>query len=223
MVPDNRVSLLSIFSAFLSVGIVLSLYLPMRRGEEVYQNEVGAISLLTTLHQLEIAHREGRDPEETRFAFLQELLDSPNRDVAARARRLAKGRVQGIDLCRFGYRFRFFLPDVEGHGVSFDRREEINQAKASEHYACYAWPMRFGETGRRAFLLVRTGDVLSTENQKRQYNGQSNPPRPGAGFRAADPDRIVDTPAATRATQLNQGIDGQFWHFAERHATRVIP
>jgi len=223
MVPDNRVSLLSIFSAFLLMGLLLSLYLPMRRGEKVCQNEVGAISVLATLHELETAHREGRDPKETRFAFLQELLDSPNRGVAERAGRLARGRMQGIDLCRSGYRFRVFLPDVEGHGVSFERREEINQPKASEHYACYAWPMRFGDTGRRAFLLVRTGDVLSTENQKRQYNGLANPPRPGAGFRAADPDRIVDTPAATRPTHLSQGIDGQFWHFAERHATEVIP
>jgi len=223
MVPDNRLSLLSVFSTLFLAALVLSIYLPMRRGKRIYQNEVDALSVLATLHEMETAHREGQDPDKARFAYWQELLRSPNRSVAERASRVAHGGWQGIDLCRFGYRFRVFLPDVEGHGVAFDRRESVNLAKALEHYACYAWPMEFGDSGRRAFLLVRTGDILATENQKRQYDGRSNPPRPGAGFRAADPNRIVDTPAATRAHHLNQGIDGQFWHFAERHLLKSLP
>ena len=210
MVPDRTISLLSVFSIALVAAYFLAFYLPWRSGDRIRRNESTAIRTLAEIHKQQMAHYNQAGGSEGRFAFLQELLGAADSSAGAQREPDLPGVFDGEDWSRDGYRYRVFLPNAEGHGVAWSRRSEVSGAKATEHYACYAWPERFGTTGRRVFLLLKDGTLLATENAKRRYEGSHRAPRAGAGFRGLDPDRVVDAPAVG-VTRSVQGTDGQFW------------
>ena len=87
---------------------------------------------------------------------------------------------------RSGYYFKIFLPDVAGEseipdlgtGVAGDWGN-VDEDLAETTWCCYAWPVNYGNSGNRSFMVNQTGDVVSTE-----FNGYSGDTGPagGAGF-----------------------------------------
>ncbi|MBN2490796.1 MAG: hypothetical protein JXQ29_08110 [Planctomycetes bacterium] len=209
---DTRLSLLSVLSGLLMIGFGLAIYVPRVRGCTVQKNEEAALRDLETIFRLEQEQQRAGGADAARFLFLPELADVRGATHASeRFRAALRADLEGGDLRSGGYRFRVFLPDAEGHGIGHERKDEVNESESSVHLACYAWPERFGTTGRRTFLLVADGTILSTENIRRRYQGRDRAPRPGSGFVAADPDRIVDCPAVVAARDRGRGTDGQIW------------
>lgn len=49
-------------------------------------------------------------------------------------------------------------------------------------WTCYAWPVEFGITGRRAFVITEGGDILMSQNDGR-YEGERTPVLGRSGFR----------------------------------------
>ena len=55
-------------------------------------------------------------------------------------------------------------PPVSGLGVLHGNAQEWG-------HACYAWPVTNGQTGRRAFVINQSGDLLQSDNAVQQYSG----------------------------------------------------
>lgn len=90
-----------------------------------------------------------------------------------------------------GYVFQMFLPDKDGRwlGEAADGGSAgvpVDAAKASTSWLCYAWPVEYGRTGKRAFLMGQGGDVLATNQQSQVYSGDVGPWPGDSGFRAVD-------------------------------------
>jgi len=211
MTCANRVSLFTVASLLILGVLLLAIELPRRHGERIHRAELRAIRTLERVHELEVSHlRDGSDTG--RFGFLREI----GQLVGFESLRGAGGDggildSQADDWVQSGYRFRVYLPNADGHGVGYSKRQQVHRRRARMYFACYAWPQVFGDAGRRTFLFLSYGATLATENQRRCYEGMARAPHPGAGFVAADPGSIVDPPAVKAGDERGRGIDGQFW------------
>lgn len=84
-----------------------------------------------------------------------------------------------------GYWLEMFLPSDEGVWVSEAAAEGRVSVSSSEvFWTCYAYPVEFGVTGRRAFMINQSGDVISTNQaaRPRKYSGNHRPMPGQAGF-----------------------------------------
>ena len=68
-------------------------------------------------------------------------------------------------------------------GGARDRRGRVRQrerAAARElQWSCYAWPLEYGWTAKRAFFINQSGDTLVTVNQEGRFSGHEHPPSAG--------------------------------------------
>ncbi|MEM7202638.1 MAG: hypothetical protein AAF628_20385 [Planctomycetota bacterium] len=100
---------------------------------------------------------------------------------------VAFGQVEQSVVTRGGYCFAMFLPDASGRptGEAKDggaAESRPDPATAGVLWCCYAWPLEYGRTGRRAFLIDQAGDVLATANHEQRYSGRDRRPDPLAAF-----------------------------------------
>ena len=83
-----------------------------------------------------------------------------------------------------GYRYRMFLPGELAYGkfpgvtelaepgaLGFD--DEVDAGAAANHWCCYAWPIKPGETGRRVFFINEEREVLEFGNTTGTYRGDA--------------------------------------------------
>jgi uncharacterized coiled-coil protein SlyX len=111
------------------------------------------------------------------------------------------------EVVRSGYCFRIFLAKKGGTPLAEPAQ---GFAKGSGHdvelsevvWCCYAWPQKYGTSGKRTFFVNQEGDVLATEDAA--YSGTGAGPAGDAAFKA--PDKISG-PSAAGAT----GADGNIW------------
>lgn len=86
---------------------------------------------------------------------------------------------------RGGYVFEMLLPAADGGWATerdFQNGRKLDEAKCEVLWVCYAWPESYGWSGKRAFLLDQSGDVLTSRNADGRFDGEHGP-RPGAaGF-----------------------------------------
>ena len=91
----------------------------------------------------------------------------------------ASGHVQ-----KSGYFFGMHLPNAAGNPITEAGTPGGSPGGESADLAentwnCFAWPTSFSNTGKRAFMVNETGDVLQTNNLvggNGPYTGTSNPP-----------------------------------------------
>jgi type II secretory pathway pseudopilin PulG len=78
---------------------------------------------------------------------------------------------------RSGYYFKIYLPSVAGVGLVADAdgftMSGINSDLAETTWCCYAWPVNYGNSGNRTFMVNQTGDVVASENSA--YSGFAGP------------------------------------------------
>ena len=125
----------------------------------------------------------------------------------------AFGEVSGRFVQRSGYMFAMMLPSAPNlwtweAATGGGSGRAISATYAQNYWACYAWPVAWGSTGKRAFFINQTGDVLASRNQTQRYSGTSSVVQ---GYSAvhhevASPGTMASTVAAN-ATAL----DGEFW------------
>jgi len=109
---------------------------------------------------------------------------------------------------RSGYYFVIFLPQSDGTGYVADvptpTWTNIDEDLAETTWCCYAWPVNYGNSGNRCFMVNQTGDVVTSE-----FNGYTGTtgPAPGAGF--------INPASASSITGLTAvgatGGDGRMW------------
>jgi prepilin-type N-terminal cleavage/methylation domain-containing protein len=107
-----------------------------------------------------------------------------------------------------GYLFVMFLPDNATPpaglaDVAAGGPAAVDPANCETMWACYAWPISFGNTGNRAFFVNQRGEILQTKMDAAQYNGTGAAPTFDAALTAAD----MGAAAAIGAV----GQDGNTW------------
>jgi hypothetical protein len=108
---------------------------------------------------------------------------------------------------RSGYHYRVFLAAKGGAPLAEPAK---GFAKGAGHdvessevlWCCYAWPERYGASGKRAFFVNQEGDVLATEDTA--YSGTGAGPTGDAAFKT--PGKISGPTAAG-----GPGTDGNTW------------
>jgi prepilin-type N-terminal cleavage/methylation domain-containing protein len=118
---------------------------------------------------------------------------------------------QAIDANGFatksGFHFVLYLPDNAGAGLpdvaAGGPDANIDPANCETMWACYAWPVSFGNTGNRCFFVNQRGEILQTKMDQVQYNGAAAGPAWTAAFTGAD----MSTAAAIGVA----GTDTNLW------------
>ena len=92
-------------------------------------------------------------------------------------------------VARSGYLFLMFLPDTTQQGCIETGTlggglgtPPVDASQAETLWCCYAWPQVQGNSGKRAFFINQSGDVLATGNSN--YTNTTSVPVFNAAFRA---------------------------------------
>ena len=126
----------------------------------------------------------------------------------------AFNNVQGARVLRSGYYFQMFLPSATA-GATAEAATggassvSISAANAEVMWCCYAWPASYGNSGKRAFFVNQSGDVLSCRNATQQYSGTGSGSVP-TGTAAMLSGISSATMASTLAANAT-GQDGERW------------
>ena len=139
------------------------------------------------------------------YATLQELAGAvpapTGRAIAPRVLHPSFGAVDADGVARTcGYRFRVFLPDgaapagfhhERGPGAAVRGGVTADEIDGRERRWCaYAWPEKWGVTGRKVLFIDADGTVLSASNRTARWGGVNAPP-PDAAFKGDDADGPV--------------------------------
>lgn len=115
---------------------------------------------------------------------------------------------QGM-LVHSGYMFRLYLPDrvlrwQDEVGVE---KSGIHSASAERYWACYAWPVSSGFSGKRAYFVNQDGVILSCKNEQNRYSGTGSAPRYRAALSRQGLRKGMNSSIAVDAT----GRLGDYW------------
>jgi prepilin-type N-terminal cleavage/methylation domain-containing protein len=108
---------------------------------------------------------------------------------------------------RSGYYFKICLPTAAGIADVPDADSDwtaVDEDLAETTWCCYAWPVNYGNSGNRSFMVNQTGDVVSTENNT--YSGGTGPSA-HAGFFTPRTNSSITGLTAVGTT----GGDGNIW------------
>ncbi len=97
------------------------------------------------------------------------------------------GNVHHSRTVRDGYMFQMWLPFTTVAGLVSAVQEDPDGGKqappypdpanGARYWCCYAWPLRLGQSGRRAFFVNQLGVVLQCRNRGvNPYEGNVHPP-----------------------------------------------
>jgi type IV pilus assembly protein PilA len=118
---------------------------------------------------------------------------------------------------RSGYYFQMWLPDIASVGVgeaTTGGAKAATGANAPEPsrsetmWCAYAWPAARNNSGKRAFFISQSGDVLSTSNTatNQMYDGATKAPACNSAFLTTGSGNMASTTASN-----NTGKDGGRW------------
>lgn len=115
-----------------------------------------------------------------------------------------------------GYVFRVSLPAVGGAGLlengggGSPTGEDADLCEGI--WIAYAWPESYGLSGRRAFVVSQTGDILQTDNLgggAGTYEGTANMPPPDAAIEGGSAGSILGVFSNTGLPA--PAVDGKLW------------
>jgi prepilin-type N-terminal cleavage/methylation domain-containing protein len=110
---------------------------------------------------------------------------------------------------RSGYYFRMYLPQADGTGICVDEDasnfSSVNADLAETSWCCYAWPVNYGSSGNRTFVVNQSGDIINAEVP--DYSG---PTPTGMNISAAFITSSVDSMTGRLAVGT-VGQDGNRW------------
>jgi prepilin-type N-terminal cleavage/methylation domain-containing protein len=113
------------------------------------------------------------------------------------------------EMVRSGYYYRLYLPGPAGEGLlelpGGGADPAVSAELADNTWCVYAWPQKYGLTGRRTFFANQTGDITSTDDPK--YTGPGAPLPPGAAFADTGPAGNINGLIAVNEV----GRDGNTW------------
>jgi hypothetical protein len=214
------------------IAIIVGIVIPNLQAARISANEAAAVSTLKmfSVAQAQVITGGAIDSDNDgsgEYGFLQELsgvrntrIDStgdgiadsdgtdklsPRAVSASLGAVLLRGRVQ-----RSGYFFIMYLP---GTLLQFRREPApwgpypgVSADEAANYWTCYAWPVSYRGTGRRAFLVNQSGQILACVNDKTHYSGIQGGPQRKAAIAPGEPNTMN-----ARLAINTIGKDGNLW------------
>jgi prepilin-type N-terminal cleavage/methylation domain-containing protein len=202
------------------IVIIATIAVPNLISARLSANEVAAIATLRSISTAQAQfQRSGRADEDLDGTGEYGLLGELSGNVGVRMG-LVKvptdltASMRGVtvdgEIPKSGYMFRTYIPDAGGHGLHDMPGGGVNPGVADPDYAeqlwcAYAWPARFGVSGRRTFFASQAGDILFSEAD--EYDGPNcGAVRPGIAFVTLDGESITG-----RTAVGTRGFDGNVW------------
>ncbi|MEZ6194913.1 MAG: hypothetical protein R3F20_04165 [Planctomycetota bacterium] len=152
-----------ILVAFAVAG--LCAWLPSRASRDIIARETGAVRLLRGLQAAQDDHagRHGR------AGFLEALVGENHIGIDL----IPDDEDRPAAIARHeGYLVAVFLADLEGRGRGRATDDPIRE----DFWIAYAWPERFGVTGRRIFVVDSSGSIRYWENSLGTFDGPERIP-----------------------------------------------
>lgn len=204
------------------IAIIVTMALPGLLSSRLTANEAAAISTLRTIASAEAqaGSRRAVDVDADgigEYLYLGELSGTANlrglgvpMDPAAVS--VSLGIVNNSSVNKAGYHFGVYLPDSAGLGVAEDATGGKAAALAVDADLCetfwcaYAWPSAEGSSGKRAFVVNQSGNILQTSNTVQHYDNLTVPPADAAFTAAGDMTSELSTNGLPVAA-----VDGGLW------------
>ncbi len=169
------------------IAIIAAAALPNLLASRLTANESSAIGTLRSVCSAEsqARNRAAVDTDsdgQGEYLYLAELSGKVNLrglpialDPAAVS--LTMGNVTNSAANHSGYHFCIYLPDAAAAGVLEDPAggkaapAAVDSDFCETFYVCYAWPTSNGSSGRRAFAINQSGELVQTDNTAQNYSG----------------------------------------------------
>ena len=178
------------------IAIIAAIAIPNLLSARLNANETAAVATLRNISSAQAqfqatAKADGDNDGTGEFGAFVELSGNTNVRGSATVGKLNPPVLSGAFrtpnasgyVSRSGYYFKICLPMDDGTADIPDADDDwtdVNEDLAETTWACYAWPVNYGNSGNRTFMVNQTGDVVSTEDSG--YSGTTNGPVPHAGF-----------------------------------------
>ncbi len=211
------------------IAIIAAIAIPSLLGARLNSNEAAAIATLKNIAsaQAQLQASGAIDVNNNgagEFAYLAELAGGVGvRDStgSASTNRLAppvlsgnfalvttSASLTGGAVTRSGYIFQMYLPSSAAVGVPEADTGGVggtapNGTRAESLWCCYAWPLTFGRSARRAFMVNQSGDLMATKNLVQRYTN-TKPPLYDAAFLKSAGSAMASTLAVNTSGQDNQ-------------------
>jgi hypothetical protein len=170
-------TLLETVSVLCLVIAAAAFILPHRASERILVSEDAAVRLLQRVHRAQRPFLERGGGAS--FAFLPELLGETLRrrgpPVDPPLLRGTSLRVHGSGAAtddHYGYVIYLALAD----GSATCRPGALAPQWKARFWVAYAWPLRYGDTGRSLFVCTPEGEIHRTENAVQTFSGPGEIP-----------------------------------------------
>jgi prepilin-type N-terminal cleavage/methylation domain-containing protein len=217
------------------IAILAAVAIPNLLSTRMGANETSAIATLRQMSSAESVIQTMRSIDQDNdgvgeFAWLAEMTGFVNvRDSTgphggpllnppSAARSIGVVDANGV-VRKAGYIFRMSLPDNTGAGLN----EAPNGGsptgedpdRCEQYWLAYAWPAGYATSGKRAFVVNQTGDILQTQNNGKttpSYDAMSHVPAPDAAVQNGAAGLVVGDFSVNNNPA--PAVDGNLWMVA---------
>jgi len=223
MAKQAGLTILELMIILAVIAVLITIAIPNLLGSQIDARETSALGNVRTIVQAQLAFAARREADLNHngigeFGTFGEMSGS----IAVRAanggtRYMAPSTINPSfrmispvgEMFRSGYYFRIYLPDAVGDGLTElaggGADANVDPDLAESTWCVYAWPQRFGVTGRRTYFANPEGDILYTVNSA--YQGAGAPIAAGAALAQPGPAGNLRGRLAVGGT----GRDGNTW------------
>lgn len=229
---ESGFTLLELMIVTVVIAIIAAIAIPSLASARITSNETMTIANLNRIATAQAHVRAGTDIDSDRngtgeYGFFQELsgvrftrLDT-NGDGKADSEGIGRvsppvlsvafGNVDKKGLVqRSGYIFEMYLPDEKLKWKEEKGRDkkykDISAAQSERYWACYAWPVSYGNSGKRAFFVNQLGEILACSNHETRYSGSKGDPKKDAVLLPGAKNNMNEPPATGIPAK-----DGNIW------------